>query len=283
MSASALFFGQVMHHRLHPREHRFRYRVMSLLLDLDAIGDLDRGLRFFSHNRFNLYAFYDRDHGAGEPTGLKRHVLSQLKSHGIDLHEGKILLLCYPRILGFVFNPLCVYYCFNAREDLQAILYEVSNTFGERHSYLLRTSHGEIPLGHEIDKCFYVSPFMPMDCRYRFHMNPPGTHVGVHIEQIRQDNVLFRASFTGVRRTLSDRNLLLACVRYPLMTLKIVAGIHWEALRLWCKGLRIQPRPAPPARQVTYACTPHSSPAATAFSTDRTEPRDDGDNIHETH
>ncbi len=273
MSLSALYFGHVWHHRVRPRVHRFRYSVMSMLLDLDEIGELGRRLRFFSHNRFNLYAFYDRDHGSGTPGGLKPQILRQLEQHGIDLGNGKILLLCYPRILGFVFNPLSVYYCYDAKANLKAMLYEVSNTFGQRHSYLLPASSG-LPVRHEVDKCFYVSPFMPQDCRYHFRIQPPGRRIGVHIEQSHNNAVIFRASFCGEQRTLSDRTLLQACLRYPLMTLKVIAGIHWEALRLWCKGMRLQPKPAPPA--LTLTCTP-------IIDADRARAHSSGDSTYETH
>jgi DUF1365 family protein len=278
MSLSALYFGHVVHHRLLPRVHRFRYGVMALLLDLDQVDELQ--LRLFSHNRFNLYAFYDRDHGNGAATGLKTQIQQQLAHQGIHLGEGKILLLCYPRILGFVFNPLSVYYCYDSKANLKAILYEVSNTFGERHSYLLPASNSN-QLMHEVDKCFYVSPFMPLDCRYRFRMQAPDRRIGVHIEQRHADALMFRASFSGTRRPLSDRTLLHACLRYPLMTLKVVAGIHWEALRLWCKGLRIEPRPAPPAHTLTLACVPESAAAQTAAT--GIKKRDDGEYAHETH
>ncbi|UTW12442.1 DUF1365 domain-containing protein [Marinobacterium rhizophilum] len=271
MSLSALYFGHVFHHRMHPRVHRFRYGVMSLLLDLDQVDELHHQLRLFSHNRFNLYAFYDRDHGNGTPGKLKPQILRQLEQHDIDIDDGKILLLCYPRILGFVFNPLSVYYCYDSNANLRAILYEVSNTFGQRHSYLLPTS-STLPVQHSVDKCFYVSPFMPMRCRYHFQMQPPGPRIGVQIEQSHHQQPIFRASFSGVRRPLCDRTLLQACLRYPLMTLKVIAGIHWEAVRLWCKGMRIQPRPAPPAAPITLACT------AQARSTES-----HGDRRHETH
>lgn len=280
MSLSALYFGHVLHHRLLPRVHRFRYGVMALLLDLDQLDVLHLRLRLFSYNRFNLYAFYDRDHGDGTATGLKTQIQQLLAHQDIHLGGGKILLLCYPRILGFVFNPLSVYYCYDAQAKLKAILYEVSNTFGERHSYLLPVSNSA-QLMHEVDKCFYVSPFMPQDCRYRFRMQPPDTRIGVHIEQRHADALTFRASFSGARRPLSDRTLLQACLRYPLMTLKVVAGIHWEALRLWCKGLRIQPKPAPPTHSLTRAWVPDSAAAqTTALSLKK---RNEGENAHETH
>jgi uncharacterized protein len=276
MSLSALYFGHVFHHRLHPRVHRFRYRVMSMLLDLDELDDLSQQLRLFSYNRFNLYAFYDKDHGNGAPRGLKQQVLQQLKQQGIRLGDGKILLLCYPRILGFVFNPLSVYYCYDSNADLKAILYEVSNTFGQRHSYLLPAGD-TLALQHAVDKRFYVSPFMPQDCRYHFRMEPPARRIGVHIEQSHDNALIFRASFSGEQRPLNDRTLLRACLSYPLMTLKVVAGIHWEALRLWSKGMRIQPKPAPPPLALT--CIPIPDPALA----DTHPAQPSGDSTHETH
>jgi len=250
MTASALYLGRVMHHRMLPKVHHFRYRVFSLLLDLDELDSLDRRLRLFSRNRFNLFSFYDRDHGSGSGN-LKADIDRLLASAGLDLGGGRIRLLCYPRLLGYVFNPLSVYYCEDAGGTLRARLCEVTNTFGQRHSYLLPVDSDRPQQRPAVDKCFYVSPFMPMDCRYRFRLAPPAERISLHIEQSRNDQRIFVASFAGRRQTLSDSTLLRAWLSHPLMTLKVIAGIHWEALRLWLKGLPLQPRPEPPARAVT--------------------------------
>ncbi|GGO79744.1 DUF1365 domain-containing protein [Marinobacterium nitratireducens] len=272
MSGSALYVGRVMHHRLKPRQHRFRYRVFSLLLDLDELDALHRRLRLFSHNRFNLFSFHDRDYGDGSGR-LKTCIEARLTAAGVDLAGGRIRLLCYPRLLGYVFNPLSVYYCEDRTGALRAILCEVSNTFGQRHSYLLPVSSDPSAARPSVDKCFYVSPFMPMDCRYAFRMPVPGERIGVHIDQRQAGERLFVASFSGRRAALTDTGLLKTWLTHPLMTLKVIAGIHWEALRLWLKGLKLQPRPEPPARPLTFgvvATTPVLNP-------------DRGDGIDENH
>jgi len=147
---STLYVGSVMHRRLRPRRHRLRYRVFWMLLDLDEIERLPRVLRLFSHNRFNAVSFHDADHGDGSATPLRAQVERHLAAAGIALGGGAIRLLCMPRILGYGFNPLSVYFCYQRSGLLAAILYEVHNTFGERHSYLIPTG-GPVSAGHRAD------------------------------------------------------------------------------------------------------------------------------------
>lgn len=238
---SALYAGQVIHVRSRPKRHRLRYRVFSLLVDLDEMPRLDGSLRLFSHNRRGLFSVHDRDHGDGEIGGLKRWVGDLLREGGIAEDCPQILMLCYPRILGYVFNPLTVYFCKDAAGSLRAVLYEVCNTFGERHSYLIPVEAGtdEDTIAQQCEKRMYVSPFMPMDCHYRFRVVPPGDDISIAINEEDSDGPLLHASFSGKRRALTDRTLLGAFFTYPLMTLKVTAAIHWEALRLWAKGVPI--------------------------------------------
>jgi uncharacterized protein len=250
--SSAIYFGTVWHERLRPRRHRLSYRVFSLLLDLDALPALAAGSRLFSYNRFNLFSFHDRDHGAGEKRALRPQVEAQLARGGIDLDGGAIRLLCFPRILGYVFNPLSVYFCHHRDGALRAILYEVNNTFGERHSYLIPVASSNHPtVRQSCRKEFYVSPFMEMECEYHFRIVPPGEQLAVVIQQTDATGPILNASLVGKRAELTDRALAQAFLRYPLMTLKVVLGIHWEALKLWRKGMKLLPRPKPPADPVT--------------------------------
>jgi uncharacterized protein len=250
---SCLYQGEVMHHRLAPKRHRFVYRVTSWLIDLDELPRLHQSLKLFSHNRFNLYSIYERDYGDGSDRPLKQQILDLLKSKGLDTQDGPIRLLCYPRMLGYVFNPLSVFYCYDPDENLCAILYEVSNTFKQRHSYLIPVdAQATRTVRQACDKGFYVSPFMPMASRYHFRMTPPAEQVAVLIRQSQADRPLLDATFTGKRQTLSNRSLVRAFLRHPLMTLKVIVGIHWEALQLWRKGLRIQPQPAAPTERVSF-------------------------------
>lgn len=246
---SAIYAGHVVHVRSRPKQHKLRYSVFSLLVDLDEIADLDRSLRFFGHNRRALYAVYDADHGDGEIGHLRQWVEGRLHAAGLDSSGSKIRMLCYPRIFGYVFNPLTVYFCHHRDGRLQAVLYEVCNTFNERHTYVIPVEEGQQVLRHQCAKEMYVSPFMPMDCLYDFRINPPGEKVGVHIGESDGEGPILVALFSGKRAPLSDATLLRMLMTYPLMTLKVMGGIHWEALRLWLKGVPVY-RHAPAAKPV---------------------------------
>jgi DUF1365 family protein len=249
--ASALYHGAVVHRRLRPKRHQLRYSIFNMLFDLNELPELGRKLRFFSHNRFNLFSFYERDHGDG--TGLLRaHIESVLKRHGIELSGGAIRLLCMPRVLGYVFNPLCVYFCYRPSGNLAAILYEVNNTFGERHSYLVPACGSTVQIAsHSSAKRFHVSPFLPLDLRYRFRIATPGaaTAVSVHVHD--EEGLLVAASFAATRMELTNGALFKTFVLYPLLTLKVVTGIHWEALKLWLKGMKVWTKPEPPEKRIT--------------------------------
>jgi DUF1365 family protein len=251
VTASCLYDGVVVHQRLRPVAHRLRYRVMALLLDLDELPALSRRLRLFSYNRGNLAAFHERDHGAGAPAGLRGWVEARLRDGGIAPDGGAIRLLCMPRVFGHVFNPLSVFFCHRRDGALAAVLYEVNNTFGQRHGYLIAVPDDRRPLRQSCDKCFYVSPFLPMAMTYHFCIDPPAESVAISIAADDADGRLLTATLHGRRRTLTDAALLLGVARLQLLSLKVVAGIHWEALKLWRKGLRLHQRPPPPAHPVT--------------------------------
>jgi DUF1365 family protein len=254
MTGSALYFGTVLHQRLRPVRHELSYRVFMMLVDLDELPLLAQRLRWLSHNRFNLFSFHDRDHGARISEPLKPQIEATVKAAGIDLAGGSIKLLCFPRVLGYVFNPLSIYFCHHRDGPLRAILYEVSNTFGQQHGYLIPVSGPDDLVRQSCAKEFYVSPFMAMEGRYQFRLAAPDDRLAVYIRQLDGDGPILHASLEGTRAPLDDATLARAFLRYPLMTLKVIGGIHWEALRLWRKGLRPVPRPAPPPDPVTI-CT----------------------------
>ncbi|MEQ8603883.1 MAG: DUF1365 domain-containing protein [Marivibrio sp.] len=250
--AGALYYGRVAHKRVRPMSHRLEYRVFSLFLDIDRLSTLDGAMKLFGYNRRAVVSFRDSDHGPRDGNPLRPWVERLLTERGIDLAGGPIRLLCFPRLWGYVFNPLSIYYCYGADERLRAVLYEVSNTFGEQHCYLLPVDGGGDEIAHAADKVFHVSPFNRMGGRYRFRLKPPGERLNILIRQSDPDGgPLLVASHIGERRALDDRTLAGAILRFPLMTLKITAAIHWEALKLWLKGAKYVPKPPPPEREVT--------------------------------
>jgi uncharacterized protein len=237
-SRSALYPGWVMHQRMRPRQHKFRYRVFAMLLDLDELPELDGYSRMFAWNRFGLFSFQDCDHGDGRP--LRDWLNAELAKAGITA-DGARRVLCYPRILGYVFNPLSVWFCHDEQDALKAIIYEVHNTYSERHSYVLSVRDGEAVPQHDCAKSFYVSPFLSKDCRYHFRIQPPGEKVAVVIREEEAGAHVLDASFVGMRHAMTDRGLLAMLLRYPLMTVKVVVAIHYEAVRLMLKGIRRHP------------------------------------------
>ena len=254
--ASCIYRGTVMHRRTRPRVHKLSYTVTSFLLDLDELPRLDREVAGFTYNRAGLFSFYDRDHGPGDGTPLRGWVEHHLSTAGIDLQGGPIRLLCYPRTLGYAFNPISVYFCYRRTaegEQLAAILHQVTNTFHERHTYLIPTdAPGEDGLIRQTcAKEMYVSPFIDMDMTYHFQIRAPGEAIAVTIQENDAVGALLYASFAGTRRELTSRSSVLSFLRFPVLTLKVIGGIHWEALKLWLKGVPLVHHPRPPAEPVS--------------------------------
>lgn len=245
---ASLYSGEVMHARMKPKAHRFTYGVYALLIDVDDLDGADRQSRLFSVGRFNLLSFRPADHadGLGDPA---RHARALLRAAGLAEEPRRILLLCYPRVLGFVFNPISVYFAYGEHERLIGVVYEVRNTFGEMHTYVAPVGAGELTeagLKQERDKLFHVSPFMDMPMRYRFRIRPPGEDVALRILETDAGGPILAANFIGRRRALTTAGALGAFLSVPLLTLKVVAGIHYEAMKLWFKGIRFFGRPEPP-------------------------------------
>ncbi|MFN0023412.1 MAG: DUF1365 domain-containing protein [Parvularculaceae bacterium] len=247
-----LYHGVVTHRRLKPVGHRFAYRVFSMLIDIDRIDDAANRLRWFSRNAFNLFSMRDADHAFADDATISESVRAVLRENGYS-GAGRIELLCYPRILGYVFNPLSIYYCRDAGGEMEAVLYEVRNTFGGRHSYLMPVEPGAGVIRQNAAKALYVSPFMDMDHRYAFRLSKPADTLSVFIHQTDPEGPIFNASFAGRSEDMSDAALIRAFFRYPLMTVKIIAAIHFEAVRLLMKGLRYRRRVADPAHAVSAA------------------------------
>ncbi|WP_416898947.1 MAG: DUF1365 domain-containing protein [Minwuia sp.] len=239
----AIYEGRVVHVRHRPKRHRLDYRVFSLLLDIDRLAETAAGLRLFGNERPALLSFRAKDHGDGV-TPLRPWAEAQLAAAGLPKPH-RIELLCYPRLLGFVFNPLSVWFCRDGDDRLTATIYEVHNTFGDRHAYVLPADAGNGLVRHQTEKQFFVSPFLEVEGRYRFRIRPPAENVAVVIRHDTGRGPLLDAAFSGNRRPLTDRALAAAVLRHPLMTHKIIAGIHWEALKLWLKGVPFLGRKGP--------------------------------------
>lgn len=256
--ASCLYKGIVVHRRFGPRPHTLRYRMVMALLDLDKLDALDSGLRLFSRNHFNLFSFHDRDHlpkGAGAEATLRGMVEGHLRAASVVPDGGAIRLLSLPRILGYAFNPLSVYFCHSGDGALAAILYEVNNTFGQRHTYVIPVAPEvgrDETVNQRCDKVFYVSPFLDMDMTYDFRIVPPGERIAVAVDGSKGGGRIITASFVGTRRSLNDGSLVRAFLGNPLLSFAVVAGIHWEALKLWFKGAGVRARPAPPEHPATF-------------------------------
>ena len=238
MINSAIYNGQVIHKRFKPKVHYFKYKVFSLLLDLSELEILDKKVNFFSFNKFNLISFHEKDHGERDGSSLKLWVQKNLKKNNIQNTDIKIKILCYPRIFGFVFNPLSVFYVYNLEDQLISILYEVKNTFGEQHTYIFRVEEDNNLIQNNCSKKFHVSPFIEMKCNYFFRILKPGNKISVVIDQYDSEGKILFASQEGVRTDLNSKYLLKSYIKHPIMTFKIIIAIHYEAFKLWAKGIK---------------------------------------------
>ena len=231
---SCIYNGEVNHTRFKPVKHFLNYKTFSLFIDLDEIEQLDKSISIFSHNKFNIFSFYNKDHGDRDGNCLKKWVIFNLKKYKIEGNISKIKILCYPRIFGYVFNPLSIFYCYE-NEKLKSIFYEVKNTFNEQHTYIFKIKDGE-EIKQKCKKKFYVSPFMDMETFYNFKLINPNQRLSVMIKQTDAEGTVLTATQTGDKKEFNFKQLLINFFRYPLMTLKIISSIHFEALLLWKKG-----------------------------------------------
>tara|TARA_S200000501_G_scaffold373455_1_gene420619 strand:+ start:729 stop:1490 length:762 start_codon:yes stop_codon:yes gene_type:complete len=231
---SCIYNGLVTHNRFKPVKHSLKYKTFSLLIDLDEIEILSKKISIFSLNKFNIFSFYYKDHGARDGSSLKDWVIENIKKFKISNNITNIKLLCYPRIFGYVFNPLSIFYCYE-EENLKAIFYEVKNTFNEQHTYIFKIKDkGSIEL--KCKKKFYVSPFMDMNTFYNFRLLNPKKKLSVFIKQTDEKETVLTATQTGDKKEFSFKQLIINFFKYPLMTIKIIISIHYEALLLWKKG-----------------------------------------------
>ncbi len=235
---SKIYIGKVIHKRFKPKEHYFKYNVFSLLIDLNELEQINKDIKFFSYNKFNIISFFDKDHGDRDGSSIKSWVKKNLKSIGIMTEDISIRLLCYPRIFGYVFNPLSTYFIYNKHSELISIFYEVKNTFGEQHTYIFK-ARDEKTVQNKCKKKFYVSPFIEMDCEYHFKTLNPREQLSVVINQNDKDGKLLFASQDGISKDFNNKNLILSYLTHPLMTFKIIGAIHYEAFKLWTKRIKL--------------------------------------------
>ena len=235
---SSIYNGTVIHKRFKPKEHFFKYSVFSFLIDLSELNHLNKKIKFFSYNKFNLLSFYEKDHGNRDGSSLIAWVKKNLDDNNINSVDVKIKLLCYPRILGYVFNPLSVFYIYDICGKLICILYEVKNTFGEQHTYIFKVDGDKNLYQHNCSKKFHVSPFIEMNCKYFFRLLKPGEKISVIIDQYQEDEKILFASQDGKRVDFNSKELIKSYIKHPLMTFKIISAIHFEAFKLWLKGIK---------------------------------------------
>ena len=245
-AAAALYSGAIMHHRMRPVSHRFSYKVFSLLIDLDRLKEASKLSRLFSVGSFNLLAFHPKDHGPRDGSSLRAFVEQRLAEKELK-SPARILLLAYPRILGAVFNPLAIYYTFDSKQDLTCMIYEVRNTFGEIHHYTIPVTAGQLSdagLRQDQGKDFFVSPFINMDQHYHFSLLPPGRSVRIRILEKDEEGPLLSATFHGDFSPLRSGKIALLLLHLQHQTLRVLIGIHWQAFKIWRKGVGFHNRNA---------------------------------------
>ena len=241
---SCLYEAVTAHARLTQPRHDLFYRLFMFYVDLDELDALSGKLTLFSRNKFNLFSFYDRDHLPPADGNLKENVLRYLETQGNRQPIDKIMLLTFPRLLGYAFNPVSFYFCFDRQGQCQCAIAEVGNTFKEKKLYFVGTGNKlENNTFHlRTPKYFYVSPFIDLDVDFDFRLKIPDERLELHVDDFKEDKKILAASLTGKRVVLSDKTLLFFFIKYPLITLKVITMIHWNALLLYFKGIKHHPK-----------------------------------------
>ncbi|SFR62809.1 DUF1365 domain-containing protein [Thiomicrospira sp. ALE5] len=237
--ASCFYFGKVMHQREDPMQYRFDYHTASIKIDVDLFAQEVQDCKLLSFNRFNLLSVHTRDHGSRDGTSWREWLTGLLAEYQLP-NPAKIELICYPRIMGYAFNPLAMWYAYDNNEQLFAVVAEVSNTFGQWHHYVLKvpaeTAQTSKPIQCHVNKVFHVSPFIDMDAAYHFKITPPRDKFNTFIKETRQNKAFFHASQNGYMAPLDTKNILKAAGFAPFSMVKVITLIHWWALKIWLAG-----------------------------------------------
>ena len=242
---SCLYKAKVMHHRLAPKIHRFHYEIFMFYLDLNEIDSFTKRLKFMSRNRFNLFNFRDKDHlqlpreNPDTSKNIRQHITNYLESNGVIIGNGRIMLLTNLCTLGYQFNPVSFYFCYNELDQPVCSIVEVCNTFMEMKPYFLgsKTKAGDA-FKLNTGKYFYVSPFIDMDTNFDFDLQIPGEKLQVRIDDFdKEGQRFFISTLSGNRKELNDSTLLYYFFSFPLITLKVIGLIHWQAFKLWLKKI----------------------------------------------
>ncbi len=247
---SCLYECAVMHQRLAPRQHRFEYGIFMFYLDLDELDETSSRVLGFGHNRWNAYSFNDNDHFLGGTGTAKERLVRYLAENGIAFPEGgSVRLLTLPRVFGYVFNPVSLYFCFDPDGRAFCSVAEVGNTFRESKPFLLRDEVGKDQFRLIVPKNFYVSPFSALDLKFDFKLRAPAETLEIHIDDMDGGNTVLLSALTGKRAPLTSGRLAWFTLKYPFITLKVIALIHWQALRLWAKRMPWHSKEANPELQ----------------------------------
>jgi len=256
MSAPAawLYDNHTRHIRLSPFRRAFSQRVLQLFVDIDRVADAAEGKRLFAYNRRGLFAFYDRDHGDHSGAPLRIWAETMLAQADVKLEGGAIWLLCGPRVLNYVFNPLSVYCGYGPDGALRGVIYQVNNTFGESHCYVARVDAlVDGAAQHSATKRLHVSPFLDVRGCYEFRFQPPGERLALKIENRIKGALIHVATLNGHRKVLSDGTLWAGFLALPWSSLQVIIGIHWHALQIWRRGAKYRRKPNAPTEPYSRA------------------------------
>lgn len=235
---SCLYETDIMHHRLTPKEHKFSYKFFSFYLDLDEIDEVVGQTSLLSHNRFNVYSLYDKDHIEKRGASIKANILKLLQEKGIDLTDGRIMMLTYLRTFGYIFNPVTFYFCFDKKASPVCVVPEIGNTFGELKPFLIDARHLKGKrFKQQQDKHYYISPFTQLDNQLDFKLAIPDEGLNICIDTSKNQKKVILTTMMGKRRELTNKGLLWMTVKFPFITLKVISLIHWHAFLLWMKKL----------------------------------------------